>query len=367
MILEHLSILNYKNIAEAELDFCPGVNCMLGSNGMGKSNLLEAIHYLSMIRPMRTVLDRELVRHGAESLMVKGTYAPEHAEASANVVSVGIVPGKAKRLKVNNKEYNRLSEHIGRFPVVTVSPDDSDLIRNGGAERRKLADMVISQADPTYLPHLISYSKGLEVRNRMLRQGVKDRLLYESIEHGMIESAQKIHERRAAWVDEMSPLFEEHYHAVSGGKEQASIRYQSHLSESPLEELLEGTRQKDSILGHTTMGVHRDDLLMYLGDGDMRRLGSQGQMKTYTIALRLAIFDYIRRHTLKTPILLLDDIFDKLDAERVSRIIELVSGSGNYGQIFITDTNRRHLDDMVAHLSGEHRLFEVKAGEFSLI
>lgn len=365
MWLEHLSILNFKNIAEAELDLCEGVNCLLGDNGMGKSNLLEAVHFLSFTRPMRSIAEQELMRHGADAMMVKGTYQGLHD--TPDTVSCGITAGKSrsKKLRLNGKEYGRISEHIGKFPVVTVSPDDTDLIRGTGHERRRLMNMVISQTDASYAPLLMRFNRSLESRNSMLRAGVRDKLLYESVEATMAATAREVYARRRAWAEEISPLFARYYSLIADASETASTHYVSVMERQTPEETFEATRAKDTALGYTSAGIHHDDLTMELGERSMRRQGSQGQMKTFTIALRLAIFDYTRTHTGLTPLLLLDDIFDKLDASRVERIVSLVSDHTRFGQIFITDTNRTHLDEIVAAIGGAYRMFRVEEGHFS--
>ena len=362
MKIEKLDIVNFKNIEEASLEFSGGVNCLLGMNGMGKSNLLEAIHFLCLARPMQSLPESALPRHGSEMMMVKGSFVMD--SGTNELVSCGIVKGKGKTLKCNGKEYQRISEHIGRFPVVTVTPADHSIVSGSAEERRKLMDMVISQADKAYLSHLIRYGRSLDSRNRMLRAGMKDKLLYESVESAMEESAAVIHSTRKAWVEEILPVFRVRYSEISGDAEKASIRYSSILSDQPLRAVLDSTRAKDQVLGYTSKGIHRDDLLTGLGDYSMRRLGSQGQVKTFTIALRLAIYEYLRKVSGLTPVLLLDDIFDKLDSSRVGRIMEMVSGDEGFGQIFITDTNREHLDEILGAIKGESRLFAVKDGKF---
>lgn len=365
MLLEHIDILNFKNIRDAKLDFCAGVNCLLGKNGMGKSNLLEAIYFLGMSRPMSSLPESALIHHGEEMLMVKGEYVMDNG--SAELVSCGIVKGKGKTLKRNGKEYGRISEHIGRFPVVTVTPADSEIVTGSAEIRRRLMDMVISQADRAYLTQLIRYNKSLESRNRMLRAGLSDPLLYEAIESQMAETSMAIHDARSRWVEEIKPAFRQYYSLISGDAERASLRYKSVLNDLTPDRVFAEDRGRDQVLGYTSRGIHRDDLTTGLGDYSMRRLGSQGQVKSFTVALRLAIFDYLKQRSGITPVLLLDDIFDKLDSERVARIMELVSSRDNFGQIFITDTNREHLDETIAPLQGESRLFEVAGGEFSLI
>lgn len=365
MKLQSIDILNFKNIADASLTLSPGLNCFLGLNGMGKSNLLEAIHMLCLARAMSPMPESQLIRHGESLLSVKGTFDMDGQRQEK--ISVGIVKGKGKSLKRNGKEYDRISQHIGNFPIVCVTPADTMLVIGPGDGRRRLMDMVISQADKSYLSHLIRYNKALESRNRMLRAGVRDNLLYESVENAMNEAAQFIHDARAKWIEDIAPELEHYYHRIAGNDEQASMTYRSVLNDATLTEVLNACRAKDIALGFSSQGIHRDDIAMGLGQYSMRRLGSQGQIKTYNIALRLAIFDFLKKSGGITPLLLLDDIFDKLDSDRVERIIHIVSESDNFSQIFITDTNRRHLDDIIRHIRNDSSLFEVDNGHFSLI
>lgn len=365
MRLREIDILNFKNIPEARLPLSSGVNCLLGRNGMGKSNLLEAVYFLCVARAMSSMPESELIRHGSDMLMVKGSFDSE--SGTSEEISCGIVRGKGKTLKHDGKEYGKLSEHIGRFPIVTVTPADHIIVSGGGEERRRLMDIVISQCDRAYLGHLIRYNKALESRNRMLRAGVRDNLLYDSVEHGMDEAAAHIFRIRKEWVEEIMPQFTDYYRIISGDHEKASIRYKSILEEGSLKEILNETKAKDLTLGFTSRGIHRDDLETSLGDYSMKRLGSQGQIKSFTIALRLAIFDNIREKSNETPLLLLDDIFDKLDSNRVGQIMELVSGRRGFGQIFITDTNREHLDETLAAITGSRKLIEVEEGNFKEI
>ena len=365
MRIDSIDIVDFKNIAETNLEFSPRVNCLLGLNGMGKSNLLEAIHFLCIARPMRNMPEAALIRLGRPAMMLKGVY--ELDSGVEERVSCGIVRGKGKTLRRNDKEYQRISEHIGKFPVVTVSPSDTELVIGSGEVRRKLMDVVISQADSSYLSRLIRYNKALESRNKMLRAGVDDKLLYESIEVVMCETAAEIHTARKLSESDLQPDFERYYKSISGDAEKASLSYKSVLGSMQLKEVLDSGRARDLALGFTSQGVHRDDITMQLDDYSMRRLGSQGQMKTFTIALKFAVYDFLRRAAAEKPVLLLDDIFDKLDAGRVSRIIEAVSSGDNFGQIFITDTNREHLDETLGSLKSESRVFEVKDGRFEAL
>lgn len=363
MILESISILNFKNIEEAALQFSPKVNCFIGNNGMGKTNVLDAVYYLSFSKSYANLVDSLVVRHDADFLMVKGQYLRRGEEEE---VSISLQRGKRKSLKRNGKEYKKLSEHIGLLPVVMVSPMDWELIRGAGDERRRLMDMIISQSNAQYLAALITYGRAVENRNAMIRQGYRDVILFETVEEQIVRAGEYIHECRKNWVNEFSPIFMQYYGVISGSAEQVHLSYKSHLEEMPMRELLAANRERDFVIGYTTRGVHRDDIELMLGEHSMRKTGSQGQCKTYTIALRLAQYDFLKRAGGVTPILLLDDIFDKLDAARVENIISMVSNGDNFGQIFITDTNRTHLNEIIRQVGGDYRIFEVVGGEVSL-
>lgn len=363
MTLENIEILNFKNIASATLRFSPGVNCLLGMNGMGKSNLLDAIHMLSMARPMTSSSDANLMRHGEDMMLVKGVF---HTDVDTlDTISCGMAKGKRKSLKRNGKEYLKFSEHIGNYPIVIATPDDSRIVAGGAEERRKLIDMVISQANQEYLAALIKYGKSLENRNKMLRAGIQDKILYESIENILADSATIIHNTRKEWIASISPIVSEIYSRISGGRENIEINYRSQLTDSDMLSLLESRRQKDQILGFTSGGVHRDDMELSLDSYPIRSIGSQGQLKTFAVSLRLAIFRYLKEIKNTIPLLLLDDIFDKLDSQRVENIMKEVTSGERFGQIFITDTNRKHLDDILEGLNGDHSLINVENGLFT--
>ncbi len=358
MKLQRLNILNYKNIAEANLEFANGVNCLIGNNGMGKTNILDAIYYLSFCRSYTAQTDQSVIRHDQPYMMLQGTYDRRSVEEQ---VTVSLQRGHRKVVRRAGKEYQRLSQHIGLLPVVMISPMDWDLIRGAGEERRRLMDQIISQGDKEYLEALIRYGKAVEQRNSMIRQEMRDPLLYETVEAVMQQTAALVHQRRADFVERFTPIFMNYYAAIAGDQEQVSLTYQSQLKGTNMHDLLAANRERDMAIGYTTRGVHRDDIELLLGDWPMRRTGSQGQCKTYTLALRLAQFDFLRQATPATPMLLLDDIFDKLDAQRVEHIVEVVS-SERFGQIFITDTNRTHLDHIMQHMAGDHRMFIVENG-----
>lgn len=365
MILNNIEILNFKNIGSATLELSSGVNCLLGMNGMGKSNLLDAIHMLCMARPMTSAIDTNLLRHGQDMMLVKGVF---HTDVDTlDTISCGMAKGKRKSLKRNGKEYLKFSDHIGKFPVVIVTPEDSRIVAGSAEERRKLIDMVISQADAEYLSSLIRYGKALENRNKMLRAGILDAILYESIENMMSEMATIIYRARNEWINEISPIVAEIYDRISGGKEEINICYRSQLTGTDMPALLSSRRQKDQLLGFTSGGIHRDDMELSLGGYPVKNIGSQGQLKTFAVSLRLAIFRYLKKLKKTTPILLLDDIFDKLDSQRVENIMQEVTGGTHFGQIFITDTNRKHLDDILGGIEGECSLINVKDGCFTPI
>jgi len=366
MYLERLSLTNFKNIAEASLEFSPKINCFLGNNGMGKSNLLDAIFYLSFCKSFSGMTDTMLLRRGEDFAMAKARYIRRDTPEE---LSLGMVRGKRKSLKRGGKEYSRLSEHIGTFPLVMAAPQDIDLIRGSGEERRRWMDMVISQSDKRYLDALIRYNAGVEQRNRLLRAGIVDHTLYEAIETAMDMAARYIHAIRQSWVDKLTGLFHRYYRAIAGeDSEPVSLAFKGSLDASPdgsLTALLDAARRHDEIVKYTSVGPHRDDIEMLIEDMPMRRTGSQGQCKTFTIALRLAQYDFLHTATGMRPMLLLDDIFDKLDRDRVERIMALVTAD-EFGQIFVTDTNRKHLDDIMERTGGHYRMWTVQGGRFTL-
>ena len=359
MILEKLTILNYKNIGEVTLDFSPKVNCFIGHNGVGKTNVLDAIHYLSFCRSSISNTDSQVIRHGEEFFMLEGRYATDEGEPE--IVYCGMKRGTKKHFKRNGKEYRRLSEHIGLIPIVMVAPADNMIIDGQSEERRRLMDMVISQFDHAYIDHLSRYTKALQQRNSLLRQDEEpDASLLDVLEEQMGYEGECVFAAREAVVNELIPVFQRYYEAISGGREEVGISYESHCRRGPLCEVIRRDRFKDRAVGYSLHGVHRDDLLFTLGSHQMKREGSQGQNKTFAVALKLAQFDFLKRTASRTtPLLLLDDIFDKLDSDRVERIVEIVSASG-FGQIFVTDTNRDHLDKILARSGGDYKIFEVK-------
>ena len=371
MILEKLSLINYKNIREATLDLSPKINCMIGSNGVGKTNILDAVYFLSFCHSASNPTDSTIIRHGEDFLMLEGTYLPDNSPSTLHLppsttISCGMKRGTKKHFRRDKKEYRRLSEHIGLIPLVMVSPSDTLLIDGGSEERRRLMDMVISQFDHTYMESVNRYNKALQQRNTMLKLETEpDPEVISLWEEQMAVEGERIYQRRDAFVRELTPIFQRYYEHISGNREQVAIEYISHCQRGSLLEVIQRDRAKDRIMGYSLHGVHRDDLVFTLGGHPIRREGSQGQHKTFVVALKLAQFDFLRRtNGGNTPILLLDDIFDKLDASRVEQIVTLVAGE-EFGQIFITDTNRSHLDQILAASSHDYKIFHVDAGDVS--
>ena len=359
MILKKLSILNYKNIREATLELSPKMNCFIGQNGVGKTNVLDAVYYLSFCRSATNPIDSAVIRHDEPFCMIEGEYEDDM------VISVGMKRGQKKHFKRNKKEYKRLSEHIGLIPLVVVAPSDTLLIEGGSEERRHLMDIVISQYDRGYIDALTRYNNAHQQRNTLLKMedAEPDPMLMELWEEQMAEAGEQIYAKRSAFIEELIPVFQAYYQQISEGREQVGLQYVSHCQRGPLLDVIRRDRAKDLAVGYSLHGIHRDDLIFTLGDHPMRREGSQGQNKTYVIALKLAQFEFLKRTASQTtPLLLLDDIFDKLDSHRVEQIVRLVS-SDNFGQIFITDTNRDHLDQILSTSALDYKIFHVENGE----
>lgn len=362
MLLENISIINYKNIKESNLLLSPKVNCLIGFNGEGKTNFLDAIYYLSFCRSAFTSIDSQVICHDKDFFVIEGIYKNEHNDQER--IYCGMKRGTKKHFKRNKKEYGRLSEHIGLIPLVMISPSDSVLIEGGSEERRKLMDVVISQYDHSYLEALNRYNKALMQRNALLRDEAEpDWALLEIWEQQMAIEGERVYAMRDQFVRKLIPIFQEIHHFISGGNETVSLDYVSHCQRGNLLEVIQRDRFKDRAVGYSLHGIHRDDLIMSLDGYPIKKVGSQGQNKTFVIALKLAQFGFLKRMgTGTTPLLLLDDIFDKLDARRVERIVDLVAGT-EYGQIFITDTNREHLDKIISQYDFDCRIFNVKNGE----
>ena len=408
MILQSLNILNYRNIREASLEFAPKLNCFVGLNGQGKTNVLDAIYLLSFAKSAFTSQDSLNITHGEEMAMVQGTYitspqpSPQGRELSeqsqfsslegrsggVTTISCGLRKGVKKQFRRDKKDYPRLIDHIGLIPLVMISPADQQLIDEGSDERRRFMDVVISQSDRKYLDSLTRYNALLKQRNALLKQlgeappqpspereGVSTDLL-EVLEWQMVEPAEYIFKARTEFFEAFQPYFEEVYRRISGrknatetdnpeGPEVPGLRYVSQLQDRDLREAYVRTRQRDLILGWTSQGVHKDDLEMKLGEWPLKQVGSQGQQRTFILAMKLAQALYLgaishQPSAFSKPILLLDDIFDRLDGERVERIVNMVQGE-EFGQIFITDTDRQHLTEILKP-NENAKIFHVENG-----
>ena len=382
MTLNELHIINFKNIREADLTFADKLNCFVGLNGQGKTNLLDAIYYLSFTKSAFNTIDSQNILHDAEFAMIQGVYSADSDQDETMQVTCGIRRGQKKQFRCGKKDYQRMLDHIGRIPLVMVSPEDGQLIAEGSDERRRFMDVVIGQTDRAYLEHLNLYNALVKQRNALLKQygdsgqpSIPDEL-FEVIEMQMVPHAMYIFAQRKAFVEAFVPLFADLYKTIAEVEEMPQLTYRSQLFDRELGEALQRTRQRDLILGWTSQGVHKDELEMQLGDYPLRRVGSQGQQKTYLIAMKLAQALYLSSQqsavSSRKPILLLDDIFDKLDATRVARIVNLVRGE-QFGQIFLTDTDRQHLTDIVRPIGtiddevqplGSSKVFYVSGGDF---
>ena len=361
MILKRISILNYKNLEQVELDFSPKMNCFIGQNGMGKTNLLDAVYYLSFCKSSANPIDSQNIKHNQDFFVVQGSYLTDEGEPEE--VYCGLKRRQKKQFKRNKKEYSKLSDHIGLIPLVMVSPADSELILGGSEERRRFMDVVISQYDREYLSALIRYNKAMAQRNTLLKAEVElDDELMNVWEEMMASAGEVVFRKRNDFINEFIPTFQSFYSYISQDQEVVNLSYESHAMQGNLLQIIRESRQRDRIMGYSLKGIHKDDLVMQLAEYPIKREGSQGQNKTYLVALKLAQFDFLRRTgSNTTPLLLLDDIFDKLDASRVEQIVKLVSGD-KFGQIFITDTNRDHLDKILRKIEGEYKVFGVEQG-----
>jgi len=359
MQLNSLSILGFKNIQDSQLQFSPKINCFIGDNGMGKTNMLDAIYLLSFCKSQSSFNDIQNINHDAEFAVIQGFY-----ERCGEVEEIfcGLKRRQKKQFKRNKKEYERLSEHIGLIPLVMVSPDDNNLILEGSSERRKLIDGVISQYNKTYLQYLLQYNNILKQRNILLKQDNPDETILDIWDKNLCELGKYIFIARTTFIEEFIPVFRNFYENISGGLEEVTLSYSSdHQKHPDLYSHMKLNRNRDKMLGYTTHGIHKDELDMMLGNFPIRQVGSQGQCKTYLIALKFAQFDFLKKIHGFSPLLLLDDIFDKLDVKRVQQIVNLVA-SDLFGQIFITDTNREHLDQILLPLDENSKIFRIKNG-----
>ena len=359
MYLKKLALTNFKNYELNELEFSPKINCFVGNNGVGKTNILDAIHYLSLTKSFFNSIDSISIKHGEDYFIVRGTFVRDDEE---DQIYCAFQKQKQKLLKRNGKEYKKLSDHVGKYPVVMISPADSALISEGSEDRRKFMNKIISQYSAEYLDSVLKYSKALQQRNKFLKDintsGNFDPDVLAIWDAQLVKYGSYVYNEREVLINELIPVFQEYYSLISSGKESVKLKYRSHLSEGNFTETLQNSFNKDRYLEYTTIGIHKDDLLLEMDDFLVKSLGSQGQQKSYLVALKLAKFDYIKRKAGFSPILLLDDIFDKFDSERVEQIIRLV-GNHRFGQIFITDTHQNRLKDILSSHKTDYKLFRI--------
>lgn len=357
MILQKLSLLNYKNFETKSFEFDPRINCFVGLNGVGKTNVLDAIYHLSFGKSYFNPITLQNIRHGSDFFVIEGSYEKE--EMPEKIV-VSAKKGQKKIIKRNGKIYDKFSDHIGFLPLVIISPSDRDLIIEGSDTRRKFMDGVISQEDSRYLQTLLKYNKVLSQRNSLLKYFVANNTFdsdtLEIYNEQLHAFGTELFEKRTQFIEEFQPIFMERHKAISNGNEAVNLRYESQLQNQSLLELLEQNLQKDRMTQYTNFGIHKDDLVFEIEGHPIKKFGSQGQQKSYLIALKLAQFDFLKAHSKVNPILLLDDIFDKLDEERVGQIIALVD-EANFGQLFISDTHAERTEEVIKKVHQSYKMF----------
>lgn len=359
MILKKLSLLNYKNIAENSFEFESKINAVVGKNGIGKTTILDAIYHLAVGKSYFNPLSTQNIKHGEEFFVIDGVFEKENRTEQ---IICSYKKGQKKILKRNGKIYEKFSEHIGLIPIVIISPSDTDLIIEGSETRRKFIDTVISSFDTTYLNTLINYQKTLQQRNALLKYFALNQVFdadnLNIYNEQLSEFGQLIFTKRKDFLEKFIPVFQELYEIISENAEKVTIEYESQLYDDNLETLLIQNLQKDRITQYTTCGIHKDDVLFNIAGFPVKKFGSQGQQKSFLIALKLAQFDFIKKHTKTLPILLFDDIFDKLDAFRVQQIVNMVNNDV-FGQIFISDTHPERTENIIKQTHKSYKIFNI--------
>lgn len=367
MYLRKLNLLNFKTYGELDIELSPKLNCFVGNNGVGKTNLFDSIYYLAFCKSYFNSLDSNNIKHSCDFFMIQGEFV---IDGQFERIQCTLKKDQKKRIRRNDKEYQKLADHIGLIPLVMVSPADTSLILEGSEERRRYMNGVISQYDRQYLDDVIRYNKALAQRNRLLKEFSRHKYFDEDSlfiwDDQLSQLGERIYQRRKEFISQLLPIFQYYYDYISSGHEQVELKYLTQAGDRSLSELMRDTHDKDKQLQFTSVGIHRDDLVLELSGYPMKQQGSQGQQKTYLVALKMAQFDFLKKISNVRPLILLDDVFDKLDANRVTRIIKLVS-EDHFGQIFITDTNLQHLQSILSGLTAEYRLFQVTDEQISLL
>lgn len=362
MWLKNITLLNFKNYSDAELSFSKTVNAFVGNNGAGKTNMLDAIHYLCLCKSYFNPIDSQQIKTNEELFFIQGEF---ERKAKEEKITCGLKRNQKKQFKRNKKEYDKLAQHIGLFPLVMISPYDVNLVMDGSEERRKFIDNVISQTDSNYLDELIVYNKHLLNRNALLKQIATTRkldlALLEILDEQLVTSGNRIFEKRKEFLADFIPMFDKHYRFLTEEAESVSLTYQSQLNEQLFSALLVQALERDRVLERTTVGTHKDELVFSIGGMQLKKFGSQGQQKSFLIALKLAQYSYLQQFKGFKPLLLLDDIFDKLDDKRVKKLMEMVSHH-DFGQIFITDTGRTRVESVFREIDVAVKMFDVKNG-----
>ncbi len=363
MHLKSLSIINFKNHSEVVLDFSEGINCLVGDNGVGKTNILDAVYYLSFCKSYFNPIDSQNIKREEDFFVVQGVFDVNDKQEN---IHCGLKKGKKKSFKRNKKEYEKLAEHIGLIPLVMVTPSDTDLIHHGSEVRRKFIDGIISQFDSHYLDNLLKYNRAVSQRNAFLKMLADERRTddasLEVWDMQLIQYGEPIFEARQNFLKGFIPIFKKYYEMLGQGREEVSMVYDSLLHETPFEKLLVDQRSKDYRLTYTSAGIHKEDLTFLIDEYPLKKFGSQGQQKSFVVALKLAQFDYVKEKKGIKPLILLDDIFDKLDPSRVKALLSLVSEE-HFGQIFVTDANKERIDELFGEIGIKPRVFKVKQAE----
>ena len=362
MYLKNLILSNFKNHKESNFEFKKNIICFVGDNGAGKTNILDAIHYLSLSKSYFNKADSQNIKFDESFFLLKGVFANEEETE----IQCSLQIGEQKLLKSNGKKYKRFSDHIGKFPIVIISPTDSNIILDGSEVRRRYIDSSIAQYNTQYLKNLIAYNKVLKQRNALLKKFAEqqyfDKLSLDVFDAQLIKYGTVVFNDRTKFLKDLKVEFNKYYAKISTQKEQVAISYQSHLNDKDFKENLEVSLEKDRLNQYTNIGIHKDDIIFDMHGYPIKKIGSQGQQKSFLIALKLAQFDFMQKHIGFKPILLLDDIFDKLDDKRVAKIIGFAN-EGLFGQVFITDTHKKRTKEILDKNEITYQLFEISKGE----